>query len=67
VAVCYLYWPKSETPAGKPGVFSVVSKKKYVQLLFVGDLMFDRGARYYAAKNGSNEFIFDKISICVHL
>jgi len=49
-------------------------EKSYVQLLFVGDIMFDRGIRYYAGKNGlpampahagqagGNEFIFDKIS-----
>lgn len=38
-----------------------VQKKKDIQILFVGDLMFDRGIRYYAQKNGGNEFIFDKI------
>jgi poly-gamma-glutamate synthesis protein (capsule biosynthesis protein) len=38
------------------------SKKDYVQILFAGDLMFDRGIRYYAEKNNGNEFIFDKIS-----
>ncbi len=39
-----------------------IHEKKYVQLLFVGDLMFDRGIRYYAGKSGENEFIFNKIS-----
>ncbi len=38
------------------------AKKDYAQILFVGDLMFDRGIRYYAKNNGGNEFIFDKIS-----
>lgn len=33
----------------------------YAQILFTGDLFFDRGIRYYAAKGGSNEFIFEKI------
>ena len=37
------------------------AEKKDIKLLFVGDLMFDRGIRYYAEKNGGNEFIFDKI------
>ena len=37
------------------------SERKDIQILFVGDLMFDRGIRYYAQKNGSNEYIFDKI------
>jgi len=50
----------------KNSVTSYVSgyyaKKEYAQILFVGDLMFDRGIRYYAQKNGGNEFIFDKIS-----
>ena len=37
-----------------------------VQILFVGDLMFDRGIRYYAqnppAGGGENNFIFEKVS-----
>ena len=37
-------------------------EKDYVQLLFVGDLMFDRGIRYYAEKGGGNNFVFQKIS-----
>ena len=37
-------------------------EKKFAEILFVGDLMFDRGIRYYAQKNGGNEFIFEKIS-----
>ena len=36
-------------------------EKKDIQILFTGDLMFDRGIRYYAKKNGGNEFIFEKI------
>lgn len=35
--------------------------KEDLQILFTGDLMFDRGIRYYAKKNGANEFIFDQI------
>jgi poly-gamma-glutamate synthesis protein (capsule biosynthesis protein) len=49
----------------KNSVTSYVSgfytEKSDLQILFTGDLMFDRGIRYYAKKNGSNEFIFDKI------
>ena len=36
-------------------------ERKDIQILFTGDLMFDRGIRYYAKKNGGNEFIFEKI------
>ena len=36
--------------------------KSYVKLLFTGDLMFDRGIRYYAQQNGGNDFIFNKIA-----
>ncbi|MCX6721568.1 MAG: CapA family protein, partial [Candidatus Staskawiczbacteria bacterium] len=35
--------------------------KKDVQILFVGDLMFDRGIRYAADQNKSNKYIFAKI------
>jgi AmmeMemoRadiSam system protein B len=49
----------------KNSVTSYVSgfytEKKDIQILFTGDLMFDRGIRYYADKNGSNEYIFEKI------
>jgi len=38
------------------------SKKEYAKILFAGDLMFDRGIRYYAEKNGGNDFIFEKIT-----
>ena len=38
------------------------SKKEYARILFAGDLMFDRGIRYYAEKNGGNDFIFEKIT-----
>jgi poly-gamma-glutamate synthesis protein (capsule biosynthesis protein) len=38
-----------------------VLQKEYVKILFVGDLMFDRGIRYYANKNGGNNFVFEKI------
>lgn len=41
---------------------TVIQEKNYVQLLFVGDLMFDRGIRYYSEQNGGNKFIFDKVS-----
>jgi poly-gamma-glutamate synthesis protein (capsule biosynthesis protein) len=37
------------------------AKEDYIKIMFVGDLMFDRGIRYYAEKNNSNDFIFDKI------
>jgi poly-gamma-glutamate synthesis protein (capsule biosynthesis protein) len=36
-------------------------KEEKIEILFVGDLMFDRGIRYYANKGGGNDFIFEKI------
>jgi len=39
-----------------------VKENGYAQILFVGDLMFDRGIRYYAEKNGGNDFIFNEVS-----
>jgi len=65
-AICYLFFSVFFSPAPEQGVatekFSYIQEKNYIQLLFVGDLMFDRKIRYFAEKNGSNEFIFDKIS-----
>lgn len=37
------------------------AKKDFVQILFLGDLMFDRTIRQAAQKNG-NDFIFDKVA-----
>jgi len=42
-------------------VFGYYTQKTDIQILFTGDLMFDRGIRHYAKKAGSNEFIFQKI------
>jgi len=44
-----------------------VAEKTYAQVLLVGDMMFDRGIRYFAQKNnlpgqGDDNFIFNKIS-----
>jgi poly-gamma-glutamate capsule biosynthesis protein CapA/YwtB (metallophosphatase superfamily) len=64
-AICYLFWYKQNNTITKQNFTAAISdiqEKNYVQLLFAGDLMFDRGIRYYAQKNGGNEFIFDKIS-----
>ena len=38
------------------------AEKRYIKIMFAGDLMFDRGIRYYASLNGGNDFIFEKIS-----
>lgn len=48
-------------------LFSKTSEFEYsypdnIKILFAGDLMFDRGIRYYAEKGGGNNFIFEKIS-----
>jgi len=42
-------------------VFGYYTAKSDIQILFTGDLMFDRGIRHYAKKAGGNEFIFQKI------
>jgi hypothetical protein len=60
-AICYLAWPKPKQHEIIQKL-PIIQQKNYAQILFVGDLMFDRGIRYYAQKNGGNEFIFDKIS-----
>lgn len=36
--------------------------KKDISLFIAGDVMFDRGIRFYAAQNGGNDFIFQKVS-----
>lgn len=38
-----------------------IQNTEHIQILFVGDLMFDRGIRYFADKNKDNYFIFSKI------
>lgn len=62
--ICYILLNKLNYPTNtnEPSVSFNIQEKDYIQLLFVGDLMFDRGIRYYASQNGGNEFIFDKIS-----
>lgn len=60
-AVCFFAWAVFEDPAFEQDL-SFLKEKKYIQVMFAGDLMFDRGIRYYAQKNNGNEFIFDKIS-----
>ena len=37
------------------------TKASYIKILFAGDIMFDRGIRYYTQKSGSNDFAFQKI------
>lgn len=59
--VCYLFLINGKQEQVKDFA-RYIKEKNYVQLLFVGDLMFDRGIRYYAEKNGGNDFIFEKIS-----
>jgi len=64
--ICFWLTGKSNTSNFEQKVASsvknLVQTKNYVQLLFVGDIMFDRGIRYYAQQNGGNDYIFDKIS-----
>ena len=65
-AICYFVLYGAGKQSSKQ-ILSAVAKpdipdKNYVQLLFVGDVMFDRGIRYYAKEGGSNEFIFDKVA-----
>ncbi len=65
-AVCFLIWYKlnirNEEQEPIVNANSNIQPKNYIQLLFVGDLMFDRGIRYYAEKNKGNEFIFKEIA-----
>ena len=61
-ATICLFWPAIlNSPISKQPL-----QKDYVQLLFTGDIMLDRGIRYYAenfsAGEKGNKFIFDKIS-----
>ena len=67
-AICFLVQQKINSSAlAEKNIVDVsyniqkIQQKKDLKILFVGDLMFDRGIRYYAKKNGGNEFIFDKI------
>lgn len=63
-AVIYSFFLREQnnTPQKIPPTkISEIKEKSYVQILFVGDLMFDRGIRYYAGKNGGNNFIFEKV------
>jgi len=60
--VCFfLYYFSPKAKIFINDAFSIVEEKNYVQLMFVGDLMFDRGIRYYASLNGGNDFIFREI------
>ena len=52
------YIPNISTSQNSPALV-----KNYAQILFVGDLMFDRGIRYYANQNGGNEFIFENLFV----
>lgn len=57
-ATICLFWPENlYSPSNK-----FPQQKSFVQILFAGDAMLDRGIRYYAKINGGNDFIFDKIS-----
>jgi poly-gamma-glutamate synthesis protein (capsule biosynthesis protein) len=42
-------------------ILKIIPSSKEAKILLIGDIMFDRGIRYYAQKNGGNDFIFDKI------
>ncbi|OGZ78500.1 MAG: hypothetical protein A2528_01625 [Candidatus Staskawiczbacteria bacterium RIFOXYD2_FULL_37_9] len=56
-ATVYLFLPENlSSPNNK-----FPQQKSFARILFVGDLMLDRGIRYYANKNGGNNFIFEKI------
>lgn len=60
--ICFVLLQKPEGKIVQQKSEIVIQEKDYVQLLFVGDLMFDRGIRYYAGKNAGNNFIFNEIS-----
>lgn len=56
-AGCFLLYSKE---TDKNYFFSYSPATKNIRILFLGDLMFDRGIRQFAEKNG-NDFIFQKI------
>lgn len=64
--ICYVLFSNNGTPFSNipltAGLTQIPNATKDINLLFVGDLMFDRGIRYYAQKNGGNQFIFNEIS-----
>ena len=63
--ICFLVFKNTNAQISYPEKITlpkiIVKEKQDIQLLFVGDLMFDRGIRYYANLNGGNDYIFDKI------
>ena len=60
--ICYIFFIKPPENIPQQLSKTIIKEKDYIQLLFVGDLMFDRGIRYYAGQNNGNDFIFEKIS-----
>jgi len=61
--ICYSPGMESSLYGLETGFYKAPIKPQDVKLLFVGDLMFDRGIRYYAKINGGNNFIFEKIAL----
>ncbi len=60
--ICYLPELESNLYDLKSGFYKKPEIKKDIKILFAGDLMFDRGIRYYAGLNGGNNYIFEKIA-----
>ncbi len=66
--ICFSLW-KNFDPQMAPAALEYVvtepqtkkSVKESIDILFLGDMMFDRGIRYYAQKQGNYNFIFEKV------
>jgi len=66
VAVCCLFWYSQVNPKEGPEivdnmVLKIPVYQQNVKLLFLGDIMLDRGIRYYANKNGGYDYVFEKV------
>jgi len=56
-----LYPGLLKAPTSKLNAIIKSASPSYAQVLFVGDVMLDRGIKYYADKNGGNDFVLKQI------
>jgi len=60
-AAIWFYFLRNTTETSKERENFEISQKSYANILFAGDMMFDRGIRYFSESSG-NDFIFREIS-----
>lgn len=61
-AAVLLLWPGLlKAPTFKLNAIIKSANPTFAQVLFVGDVMLDRGIKYYADNNGGNNFVFKQI------